>query len=137
MTVTWQDVPDEYKEQVEELRERIVEAACDFDADLEEKYLNGEKASLEQIKAALRKGVIDLKITPTFCGSAFKNKGVQLVLDAVIDYLPSPLDIPPMEGHVVGTDEIVNIPADPAGPFYALVFKIKTDQYVGVLNFIR
>lgn len=137
MTITWHEVPAEYKEQVEELRQRIVEAACDFDADLEEKYLNGEDAPLEQIKKALRKGVIALKITPTFCGSAFKNKGVQLVLDAVIDYLPSPLDIPPIEGYVVGTDEVINIPADPAGPFYALVFKIMTDQYVGVLNFIR
>jgi len=137
MTITWQDVPDEYKDQIEELRTRIVEVACDFDSDLEEKYLNGQEAPIEQIKAALRKGVIALKITPTFCGSAFKNKGVQLALDAVIDYLPSPLDIPPIEGHVVGTDEVVTIPADPAGPFYALVFKIMTDQYVGVLNFIR
>lgn len=137
MTITWQDAPEEYKEQLEELYTRIVEAACDFDADLEEKYLDGKEIPLAQIKAAIRKGVIALKITPTFCGSAFKNKGVQLVLDAVIDYLPSPLDIPAMEGHVVGTDEVISIPADPAGPFYALVFKIMTDQYVGVLNFIR
>jgi elongation factor G len=136
-TITWHEVPGEYKDQVEKLRTRIIEAACDFDADLEEKYLNGDEVTLEQIKAAVRKGVIALKITPAFCGSAFKNKGVQLMLDAVVDYLPSPLDVPPIEGHVIGTDEVVNISADPTGPFYALVFKIMTDQYVGVLNFIR
>lgn len=137
MTVAWHEVPDEYKDQVEELRTRIIEVACDFDSDLEEKYLDGKEIPLAQIKDAIRKGVITLKITPTFCGSAFKNKGVQLVLDAVIDYLPSPFDIPAVEGHVVGTDEVISIPADPTGTFYALVFKIMTDQYVGVLNFIR
>ncbi|HEV2917216.1 MAG TPA: elongation factor G [Candidatus Babeliales bacterium] len=138
MTVHWQDVPAEYAEQVEKLREKIIEVACEFDPALEEKYLNQEEIALNEIKSALRKGVTLQKVTPTFCGSAFKNKGVQLLLDAVVDYLPSPLDVPPIQGHVVGdVDTLVPITADPKGPFYALVFKIMTDQYVGILNFIR
>lgn len=136
-TVEWHDVPSEYENQVEELRARIIEVACDFDEVLEDKYLNAQEVSIDEIKAALRKGVIAQKVTPTFCGTAFKNKGVQLMLDAVIDYLPSPLDVPPIQGTVEGTDEIVNVTADPSGPFYALVFKIMTDPYVGVLSFIR
>jgi elongation factor G len=138
MTVVWQDVPVEYADQVESLRAKIVEVACEFDPAIEEKYFNAEEITITEIKTALRRGVLQLKITPTFCGSAFKNKGVQLLLDAVVDYLPSPLDVPPIQGYVVDSeDEHVAIPADPAGPFYALVFKIMTDQYVGVLNFIR
>lgn len=136
-TIQWHDVPAEYEDKVEELRAKIVEAACDFDEALEDKYLSGQEASVEEIKAAVRKGVIEQRITPTFCGTAFKNKGVQLVLDAVVDYLPSPLDVPPIQGTIEGTEQIVHVSADPAGPFYALVFKIMTDQYVGVLNFIR
>ena len=136
--VVWQDVPAEYKDQVEELRAKIVEAACDFDDALAEKFLNEEEISIEEIKAALRKGVIDIKVVPAFCGTAFKNKGVQLLLDGVVDYLPSPLDVPPVEGIDPGTDEEeLRKPADPKEPFCALVFKIMTDPFVGVLNFIR
>jgi len=136
-TIEWHEMPSEYADQVEELRAKIIEAACDFDEEVEDKYLAGQDVPVDKIKAALRKGVIAQKITPTFCGTAFKNKGVQLVLDAVIDYLPSPLDVPAIQGTVEGTDKIVNVTADPAGPFYALVFKIMTDPYVGVLSFIR
>ena len=135
--VEWQDVPAEYVDQVEEMRNHIVETACDFNEVLADKYLNEEEISIDEIKAALRKGVIDLKIAPVFCGSAFKNKGVQLVLDAVIDYLPSPLEVPPVEGILVNTDEKIAIHPDPKAAFHALVFKIMTDPYVGMLNFIR
>ena len=135
--VTWQDMPAEYAEKVEVMRNEIVEAACDFDDALAEKYLNEEEMSIDEIKEALRKGVVDLKVAPAFCGTAFKNKGVQLLLDAVIDYLPSPLDVPPVEGTLTAEGEPELIHSDPSAEFYGLVFKIMTDQFVGVLNFVR
>ncbi len=135
--ITWSDVPAEHRSRVEELRLKIVEKVCDVEDALAEKFLNGEEISVPEIKAALRKGVIQRTITPAFCGSAFKNKGVQLLLDAVVDYLPSPLDIPPVEGMVPGTEEIETRPADPNAPFAGLVFKIMTDPFVGVLSFVR
>lgn len=135
--IIWADVPSEYQDQVEELRIKIIEAASDFDDVLQDKFLNEEEIGLEDIKRGLRRGVIAEEIMPTFCGSAFKNKGVQLLLDAVVDYLPSPLDVPAVEGIVQDTDEKILITADVKGPFYALVFKIMTDPFVGVLNFIR
>ncbi len=135
--ITWSDVPSEYADQVEKLRIKIIEAASDFDDVLQDKFLNEEEISIADIKRGLRKGVLVEEIMPTFCGSAFKNKGVQLLLDAVVDYLPSPLDVPAVEGLVQGTDEKVVISADVKGAFYALVFKIMTDPFVGVLNFIR
>jgi elongation factor G len=135
--VTWQDVPAEYVDKVEKMRNAIVETACDFDDVLAEKYLNEEEISIEEVKAALRKGVINLKVALAFCGTAFKNKGVQLVLDAVVDYLPSPLDVPPIEGTLSNAGETELIHADPSSEFYGLVFKIMTDQFVGVLNFVR
>src|SRR5579863_2960415 len=135
--VVWSDVPREYVDQVKELRTKIVEAACDFSDTLAEKFLNEEEIALADVKAALRKGVIEQKIVPAFCGTAFKNKGVQLVLDAVIDYLPSPLEAPPVEGIDAKTDKKVLIKPDASAPFYALAFKIMTDPFVGVLSFIR
>ncbi len=134
--VVWSEVPAEYKDQVEAQRNLIIEAACDFDESLADKYLNGEKVSLEQVKTALRKGVISRKVTPAFCGTAFKNKGVQLMLDAVVDFLPSPLDVPPVEGVVPGTEKTETRPADPKAPFCALAFKIMNDPF-GMLTFIR
>lgn len=135
--VVWADIPQEYENQVNELRAHIVEAACDFDDHLAEKFINEEEIGVEEVKHALRKGVVAKKIYPAFCGTAFKNKGVQLVLDAVIDYLPSPLDVPPVVGYNVKTKAEVACPVDEHAPFYALVFKIMTDPFVGVLNFIR
>ena len=135
--VQWSEIPADYKERAEQLRVKIVEAACDFDDNLAEKYLNEEPTSIEEIKTALRKGVLAREITLAFCGTAFKNKGIQLVLDGVIDYLPSPLDVPPVEGTLAGTDKKVERKADPKEPFCALVFKIMSDPFVGVLNFIR
>lgn len=136
-TITWSDVPAEYVDQVEEMRTKIIETAADFDDALGEKFLNEEPMSIEEIKYALRKGVCDLKVALAFCGTAFKNKGVQLLLDAVVDYLPSPLDVPPVEGTLQHADEVEHIKADPSGEFYGLVFKIMTDPFVGVLNFVR
>lgn len=135
--LTYSEVPAEYKDRVEELRAKIVEKAADFDEKLAEKYLNEEEISIPEIKAALRKGVLQRKVTPAFCGTAFKNKGVQLLLDAVADYLPSPLDVPPVEGIVPGTDRVEQRPADPNAPTAALIFKIMTDPFVGVLSFVR
>ncbi len=135
--VSWQDVPAEYKDQVEELRSKIVEKAAELDDKLAERFLNEEEISIDEIKAAIRKGTIERTVTPAFCGTAFKNKGVQLLLDAVIDYLPSPLDIPPIEGIVPGTDRKELRKADVNEPFSGLIFKLMTDPFVGILSFVR
>ncbi|WP_022799160.1 elongation factor G [Thermus islandicus] len=129
-------IPEEYLPQAREYHEKLVEAAADFDEGVMLKYLEGEEPSEEELVAALRKGTIDIKITPVFLGSALKNKGVQLLLDAVVDYLPSPLDIPPIRGTTPEGEE-VEIHPDPDGPLAALAFKIMADPYVGRLTFIR
>lgn len=134
--VKWSDAPAEYADKIKELRTKIVEAAAEVDDKIAEKFLNEQEISNDEIKAAIRKGVIAEKIVPAFCGTAFKNKGVQLVLDAVVDYLPSPVDRPPVVG-TTGDKQEVQIKSDPKAPFNALVFKIMTDPFVGVLNFIR
>jgi elongation factor G len=136
-TVTWSEVPAEFKERVEELRLKIVEKACDVDEALAEKFLNEEEISLEELKSALRKGTINRQLTLAFCGSAFKNKGVQLLLDAVIDYLPSPLDVPPVTGQIPHTDRFEERAINKNAPLAGLIFKIMTDPFVGVLSFIR
>jgi elongation factor G len=135
--IVWHDIPEEYKAQAEKLRTIIVEKACDFDDELSERYLNEEEISIPEIKKALRKGVLERKVVPAYCGTAFKNKGVQLLLDAVIDFLPAPIDVPPVEGTLPGTDEVVLRKVDEKEPFCALVFKIMTDPFVGALSFIR
>lgn len=135
--VKWSEVPAEFAERVEELRTKIIEAACEVDDKLAEKFLNEEEISIPEIKTALRKAVLERKVVPSFCGTAFKNKGVQLMLDGVIDYLPSPLDVPPVTGIDPDTKLEIQRSADANGPFAALVFKIMTDPFVGVLNFIR
>lgn len=137
LTINWVDVPEEYKDQVELYRSKVVDRACDFDDALADKFLNGEEPTIQEIKAALRKATIEMKIAPAFCGSAFKNKGVQLMLDAVIDYLPSPVDVPAVVGLVPGTEQEVVRKADESEPFSALAFKIMTDPFVGALTFIR
>ena len=135
--VKWQDVPAEFADKVVEMRAEIVDRACDFDDTLAEKYLNEEPIENEEIKAALRKGVIERKVYPVFCGTAFKNKGVRLLLDAVVDYLPSPLDVPAVEGIDAKTKEPITREAKESEPFSALAFKIMTDPFVGVLTFVR
>jgi elongation factor G len=130
-------VPDEYKEEVQHARERVIEAACECSDDLLHKYLEGKELDPAEVKAALRKGTINLHFTPVLCGAAFKNKGVQQLLDAIVDYLPSPLDKPPIDGTLPdGKTQVVRRTSD-TEPFSALVFKIMTDPFVGQLAFIR
>ncbi|MFZ0369433.1 MAG: elongation factor G [Halobacillus sp.] len=130
-------IPDEYKEQAEEYRTKLIEAVAELDEDLMMQYLEGEEITNEQLKAAVRTATLSVDFYPVFCGSAFKNKGVQLLIDGVIDYLPSPLDVPPIEGHVPQTEESVVRKADDNAPFSALAFKVATDPYVGKLTFFR
>jgi len=131
------DVPDGLMPQAREYREKMLEALSDVDEGLMEKFLGGEKISEEEIKSALRKGTIDLEITPVICGSAFKNKGVQLLLDTIVDYLPSPLDVPPIRGINPEDNSEATRKADDKEPFAALAFKVMTDPFVGQLTFMR
>ncbi|MDR4944892.1 elongation factor G [Neobacillus cucumis] len=132
------DIPAEYMDQAEEYREKLVEAVAELDEELMEKYLGGEEITKEELKAAIRKGTVNVEFYPVICGSAFKNKGVQLMLDAVIDYLPSPLDVPSIKGHAVDDeDEVLERHSSDEEPFSALAFKVMTDPYVGKLTFFR
>jgi len=135
--ITEGEIPDEYKELAEEWREKLIEAVAELDEELMEKYLGGEELTKEEIKAAIRKGTTNVEFYPVLCGSAFKNKGVQLMLDAVIDYLPSPLDVPAIKGHVPDSEEEVERHSSDEEPFSALAFKVMTDPYVGKLTFFR
>lgn len=131
------DIPEEYLPTALEYREKMIETLADFDEEIMERYISGEEVSEELIKSAIRKGTVELRITPVICGSAFKNKGVQQLLDAIVDYLPCPLDIPPVKGIEPKTgDEIVRHSVDDE-PFSALAFKIMTDPFVGQLTFLR
>ena len=130
------EIPDDLKEEAEILRQELIEAAADYDDDLMMKVMEEEEVTIPEIKAAIRKGVCSSEFFPVLCGSAYKNKGVQLVLDAVIDYLPSPLDIPSIMGHLEdGTEEARH--ADDKEPFAALAFKVMTDPFVGRLTYFR
>lgn len=131
------EVPDDMKDEVEEYREMICEAAAEADDALMEKYLGGEELTIEEIKAALRKQTIACKVFPVFCGSAYKNKGIQMLLDAVLDYLPSPLDVPAVKGTDPKTEEELERPADDKAPLSALAFKIMADPFVGKLAYFR
>ncbi|WP_055105069.1 elongation factor G [Paenibacillus ihumii] len=130
------EIPEDYKAQVEELRAELVEKVAELDEELTMKYLEGEEISVDEIKAALRKGVVEVKIFPVICGSSYRNKGVQLMLDAVVDYLPAPIDIPSIKGHLEDGSEVERHSSDDE-PFAALAFKIMTDPYVGKLTFFR
>ena len=131
------EVPDDMKDEVEELREKICEAAAEASDELMEKYLGGEELTIEEIKEAIRQQTIDCKLFPVFCGSAYKNKGIQMLLDAVLDYLPSPLDVPPVKGTDPKTEEEIERPADDKAPLSALAFKIMADPFVGKLAYFR
>ena len=132
-----EDIPAEYLDQAQEYREKLIEAVAETDEELMMKYLEGEEITDEELKAGIRKATINVEFFPVLCGSAFKNKGVQLMLDAVIDYLPSPLDIPAIKGINPDTDEEETRPASDEEPFAALAFKIMTDPFVGRLTFFR
>jgi elongation factor G len=131
------DIPENMKEQAEEYRQIMIEAVAETDDDLMMKYLEGEELTIDEIKGAIRKAVVTNKMFPVLCGSAYKNKGVQMLLDAVVDYMPSPLDIPPVKGTNPDTEEEEERPADDSAPFSALAFKIMADPFVGKLAFFR
>ncbi len=131
------DIPEELRDAALEARERMVEAVAETDDELLEKYLAGEEISEEELRAAIRRGTISHRLQPVLCGSAFKNKGVQPLLDAVVDFLPSPIDIPPIKGLEPGTEKTLERMAGDAEPFSALVFKIMSDPFVGQLAFFR
>jgi elongation factor G len=136
---TWDevDIPEDLKPTAKKYRINLLEAVAEHNDDLLMMYLEGETIPPEDIKAVVREAAISMDITPVFCGSAFKNKGVQRLLDGVIDYLPAPTDVPPIEGHLPRQEETASRTADPDGPFAAIAFKIATDPYVGRLTFAR
>jgi elongation factor G len=131
------EIPFDLKEQTETFRSHMIEQIAETDDSLTMKYLEGDEISVEELKAALRRAVIAGEMTPVFCGSSLRNKGVQPVLDAVIDYLPSPEDVPPVKGEHPKTEEELERPAEDDAPLSALVFKIVTDPYVGRLAYVR
>ncbi len=131
------EIPADMRAQAEDLRAQMVEKIAELDDDMTIKYLEGEQLTIEEMKTTLRAAVLATKATPVFCGSSLRNKGVQLVLDAVIDYLPSPLDIPPVAGHLPDSDETIELPTQDDSPLSALVFKIVSDPYVGRLAYFR
>ncbi len=132
-----EEIPEDMLEQAQEYHDAMVEAIAELDEDLTMKYLEGEEITVDEMKAALRKGVVNVKIIPVLCGTAYRNKGVQMLLDAVVDYMPAPTDIPPIKGVNPDTDEEDERPSDDSAPFSALAFKIATDPYVGRLSFFR
>ncbi len=131
------EIPEDMMDLAQEYREKMIEAASDNDEELMMKYLDGEEITIEELKAAIRKGTLSNNMVPVLCGSSYKNKGVQWVLDAIVDYLPSPLDIPPVEGTNIEGDQQMIRKADDNEPFSALAFKIMVDPYVGKLAFFR
>jgi elongation factor G len=130
-------IPENMKEEVAQARHDLIEKVAEHDDDVMSRYLEGQELSIDDIRKTLRKAVIANKIVPVFCGSALKNKGVQLMLDAVIDYLPSPIDLPPTPGHDVKTGDAIERHASDDEPLAGLAFKIATDPYVGTLAFFR
>ncbi|RPI86072.1 MAG: elongation factor G [Chloroflexi bacterium] len=131
------EIPEDMLEHVEEMRERMLEQIAETDDELTMKYLEGEEISVDELKAALRRAVINNVATPVFCGSSLRNKGTQPLLDAIIDYLPSPVDVPPVKGLHPKTEEEIERPPDDDAPLSALVFKIVADPYVGRLAYVR
>ena len=130
-------IPENLREKAATLRTNLLEKLAEVDDKLMEKYLNSEEISVEEMRAAIRKGTLGMKFLPVLCGASFKNKGVQALLDAIVDYLPSPGDVPPVEGTDPRSDEKVIVQLNESGPFVALVFKVVTDPFVGQLNYLR
>ncbi|WP_144529703.1 elongation factor G [Peribacillus simplex] len=135
--ITVGEIPEEHRELAEEYREKLIEAVAEVNEDLMEKYLGGEEISIAELKAAIRTATVNVEFFPVICGSAFKNKGVQLMLDNVIDFLPSPLDVPAIKGTLPDSEDEVERHSDDSEPFSALAFKVMTDPYVGKLTFFR
>lgn len=134
---TYEDIPVDMQEEAEKYHHKLIDAVAEQDEDVTTTYLDGGDVSIESIKKCLRLGTLNFSFVPVLCGSAFKNKGVQTLLDAVIDYLPSPLDVPAVKGLVPGSDKEEERSADPKAPFAGLAFKVATDPFVGTLTFFR
>jgi elongation factor G len=134
---TESEIPDDLMPYAQEHRDKMLESLADVDEQIMEKYLNREEIGADEIKKVIRKATLERKITPVICGSAFRNKGIQLLLDAIIDYLPSPHDVPPIIGTIPNSDSLVARHANDTDPFSALAFKVMTDSFVGQLTFIR
>ena len=132
-----EEIPEYMRDLAAEYHDKLLEAVSDFDDEIMELYLEGEEVPADKIRAAIRKATVAVKMVPVTCGTSYKNKGVQKLLDAIVDYMPSPLDVPPVEGKHPKTDEDEVRPADDSAPFSALAFKIMTDPYVGRLSFFR
>ena len=132
-----EEIPEDMRELAQEYRDKLLEAVSDFDEEIMELYLEGEEVPADRIRAAIRKATVAVKMVPVTCGTSYKNKGVQKLLDAIVDYMPSPLDVPPVEGTHPKTEETETRSADDDAPFSALAFKIMTDPYVGKLGFFR
>ena len=132
-----EEIPEDMRELAEQYRDNLIEKLADFDDEIMEKYLEGEEIPKEKIKAAIRKATVEVKFVPVLCGTSYRNKGVQKLLDAIVDYMPAPTDIPPIAGVNPDTGEEDSRPADDSAPFSALAFKIMTDPYVGRLTFFR
>ena len=135
--MTTEEIPADMMDLALEYRDKLLEAVSDFDDEIMEMYLDGEDVPSDKIKAAIRKATVSVNMVPVTCGTSYKNKGVQKLLDAIVDYMPSPLDVPPVEGKHPKTDEVEHRAADDDAPFSALAFKIMTDPYVGKLGFFR
>ena len=131
------DIPDDLADMAQEWHEKMIEAVAEADEELMMKFLEGEEITKAEVKKAIRTMTIEGRMVPVLCGSAYRNKGVQMLLDAVVDYMPSPLDIPAIKGVIPGTEEEAERPADDNGPFAALAFKIMADPFVGKLAFFR
>ena len=131
------DIPEEYKAEAEKYRNQLIETVAEQDDALLEKFFAGEEITVEEIKKGIRKGTLNMAFNPVVCGSSFKNKGVQFLLDAIVDYMPSPIDIPPIKGTKPKTEEEIERPSSDSEPFAGLAFKIMTDPYVGRLTFLR
>ena len=132
-----EEIPEDMRELAEQYRDNLLEAVSDFDDEIMEMYLNGEEVPAEKIRKAIRSATVAVKMVPVTCGTSYKNNGVQKLLDAIVDYMPSPLDVPAIEGTVPKTDEVETREASDDAPFSALAFKIMTDPYVGRLSFFR
>ena len=132
-----EEIPDNMKDKAKEYRTKLLEAVSDIDDEIMMSYLDGQEISESAIKKAIRQGTVSVSMVPVACGTSYKNKGVQMLLDAVVDFMPSPLDVPAIKGTIPGTEEDSERPADDSAPFSALAFKIATDPYVGRLSFFR
>ena len=132
-----EEIPEDMRDLAAEYRDKLLEAVSDFDEEIMELYLEGEDVPADKIRAAIRKATVAVEMVPVVCGTSYKNKGIQKLLDAIVDYMPSPLDVPPVEGVNPKTDEVEYRHADDDAPFSALAFKIMTDPYVGKLGFFR